>query len=208
MEGLNCNKLEWIKLVCSCCPAKRLSPKLVSSVVIYCFEHAVLFYYFDIFQKLDSCPNLFGQNRWDQQMLTAADWQVLEAPTCTKSTRFVYFSSGLGSPGCGKKYFHPTFQIGTAKNHILACHRMHPTFSVIPRFDWNWNLRLHSVQFAHSSLLSFAKLTLKAGKLENGSNRKPQFREGRKFTWTSEHSHSYIVENKANPDNLWRDMSI
>ena len=159
--------------------------------------YIVLFYYFGIFQKLDSCPKLCGQNRWGQQMLTATDWQVLEAPTCTKSTQFVYFSSGLRPHDCGKKYFHPTFQIGTAKDHILACHRMHPTFFCHSKI----RLKLKP-KIAFCPIFTLAKLTLNAGKLESGSNRKPQFREGRKFTWTSEHSHSYIVENKANPDNL------
>ena len=198
MEGLNCSKLEWIKLVCSCPPVKRLSTKLFSSVVIYC---AVLLLWHlpkNLIHAQNYLAKIDGANRcW--QLLTGRFWKPQHARKVHNSCTFPrvwghmtvekIFSSNISDRDSKKSY--PCMPPYASD---LFCHS---------------KIRLKlKPKIAFCPIFTLAKLTLNAGKLESGSNRKPQFREGRKFTWTSEHSHSHIVENKANPDNLWRDMSI
>lgn len=141
--GLICTKLEWIKLVCSCPPVKRLSAKLFSSVVIYC---AVLLLWHlpkNLIHAQNYLAKIDGANRcW--QLLTGRFWKPQHARKVHNSYTF---PPVWGHMTVEKNIFIHHFRSGQQKItslHATVCIR---PFSVIPRFDWNWSLRLHSVQF-------------------------------------------------------------
>ena len=143
-EGLTCTKLEWIKLVCSCPPVKRLSTQLFSSVVIYCAVLLLLHLPKNLIHAQNYLAKIDGANRcW--QLLTGRFWKPQHARKVHNSCTFPRV---WGHMTVEKNIFIQHFRSGQQKItslHATVCIR---PFSVIPRFDWNWSLRLHSVQFS------------------------------------------------------------
>ena len=81
----------------------------------------------------------------------------------------------------------------------------------IPRFLWDWNPRLRWIAICPIFTLQFFLFSRQSWpkKLDSGSNRKPQFQGGRKFTWRHlfylRHSRR-LLRTKQNykDENVWR----